>query len=422
MELSDENEPSTSEVVSASTSFGPDFVMLVAEQLGITELTELLASEVSAHVSFVARSVLNMARKFQNSGKRRTMISDDVEGALAFYGLTPQFGYEIPGYDHIPFRHAGQTLGKDLYVREDPEIELTTLVNSAPPKLPLEMSIKSHWLVIDGQQPAIPENPVIQMQQEAPVVNLDEKTNRLPNYEDAPLLLNQFAKLVRKTEQVQVKTHTTTHALSLEQQVFFKEITEAIMGNDETKRTEALHCLQFDCGLHALLPRISITIHEGVRCNIVTKNLAILIYLMRMIQALVQNENISIERCLHELLPSVMSCILSRQLCSNLQSDKHWALREFSAKLLARIAEKYKHHPTLRSRITNELARPFKDTNCALATLYGAIFALNMLGEDTIRTVVVPKVDAIFSMIKIFPTIKLCCQLLKRSFPGLSSY
>jgi hypothetical protein len=61
-----------------------------------------------------------------------------VEGALAFYGLAPQFGYEISGGDQIPFRLAG-TLGQDLYVRNDPEIELSTLVNAVPPRLPLEV-------------------------------------------------------------------------------------------------------------------------------------------------------------------------------------------------------------------------------------------------------------------------------------------
>lgn len=89
-------------------------------------------------------------------------------------------------------------------------------------------------------QPAIPENPAPEIEPEAPLVNGQEKGAEPTT---SSLLLNQLAKSVRKTEQVQVKTHTATHALSLEQQVFFKEITEAIMGGDTTKQTVILLCL-----------------------------------------------------------------------------------------------------------------------------------------------------------------------------------
>uniref|UniRef100_A0A1I7XFR5 Transcription initiation factor TFIID subunit 6 n=1 Tax=Heterorhabditis bacteriophora TaxID=37862 RepID=A0A1I7XFR5_HETBA len=56
--------------------------------------------------------------------------------------------------------------------------------------------------------------------------------------DDAARLMNAL-KGVRKTEQINVKT-TTTHTLSLEQQVFFKDVTEAIMGNDDEKRTVSI--------------------------------------------------------------------------------------------------------------------------------------------------------------------------------------
>ncbi|KAI1724421.1 TATA box binding protein associated factor (TAF) domain-containing protein [Ditylenchus destructor] len=401
MELEDDNMASTSgaEEIQESSELGNSFVTVMADQLGIADFSQQASSEVSSHVSFIIKIVLNMAKKFQTCGRRRVMIADDIEGALAFYGLSPQFGYEIVN-ENIPLRYAG-TLGQDLYVRDDPEVELTALTNGMLPKLPLEITMKAHWLVIDGVQPAIPENPAPELEPEAPLVNGQEKGVEPTT---SSLLLNQLAKSVRKTEQVQVKTHTATHALSLEQQVFFKEITEAIMGGDTTKQTEALHCLQYDCGLNALLPRLSVTIHEGVRCNIVQRNLVILIYLMRMVQALLSNENLSVGRCLHELLPSIMSCILSRQI-SNQQTDKdnkghHWLLRDFSAKLLKQIADKYKQHLTLRARITHQLVRAFHDPRCSIATLYGAAFALSLLGEDTIRTALVPKADLICSAMK----------------------
>ena len=54
------------------------------------------------------------------------------------------------------------------------------------------------------------------------------------------------------------------HDLSVEQQIYFKEVTEACVGSDEHKRTEALNSLSTDPGLHQLLPRIILFISEGV--------------------------------------------------------------------------------------------------------------------------------------------------------------
>lgn len=104
------------------------------------------------------------------------------------------------------------------------------MLETAPPKLPLELSIKcislhdsyhvlatartlAFWLVIDGKQPAIPENPVVESQaQEDEDMPMEESIAE--NAKPKGLLLNQLARSVQKTEQVQIKT-ITTHALSL---------------------------------------------------------------------------------------------------------------------------------------------------------------------------------------------------------------
>ena len=70
------------------------------------------------------------------------------------------------------------------------------------------------------------------------------------------------------------------HELSVEQQLYYKEITEACVGSDESRRAEALQSLAVDPGLHQMLPRLCTFIAEGVRVNVVQHNLAILIYLM----------------------------------------------------------------------------------------------------------------------------------------------
>lgn len=105
---------------------------------------------------------------------------------------------------------------------------------------------------------------------------------------------SKFHKL-RNVETVHVK-QLATHELSVEQQLYYKEITEACVGSDEARRVEAFQSLSADPGLHEMLARMCTFISEGVRVNVVQNNLAILIYLMRMVKALLDNPSLYLEK------------------------------------------------------------------------------------------------------------------------------
>ena len=59
---------------------------------------------------------------------------------------------------------------------------------------------------------------------------------------------------------------------------------------------EALHSLAYDPGLFQMVPRLCTFIAEGVRVNVVQKNLALLIYLMRMAKSLMDNQSLYLEK------------------------------------------------------------------------------------------------------------------------------
>lgn len=82
----------------------------------------------------------------------------------------------------------------------------------------------------------------------------------------------------------------------MEQQLYYKEITEACVGSDEGRRAEALQSLSADPGLHEMLARMCTFIAEGVRVNVVQNHLALLIYLMRMVKALLDNPSLYLEK------------------------------------------------------------------------------------------------------------------------------
>jgi len=59
---------------------------------------------------------------------------------------------------------------------------------------------------------------------------------------------------------------------------------------------EALNSLATDPGLHQMLPRFIMFVAEGVKINVVQSNLALLIYLMRMVKSLLDNSTLYLEK------------------------------------------------------------------------------------------------------------------------------
>lgn len=88
---------------------------------------------------------------------------------------------------------------------------------------------------------------------------------------------------------------------------------EAAMGVDDSKRNEALDVIKSDCGIQLLLPRFSLAIAEGVRCNVAMKNLAFLIYHMRVLQSLNLNKTVNLERVVSFIIVIIMICLPNYQ-------------------------------------------------------------------------------------------------------------
>lgn len=93
-------------------------------------------------------------------GKRKRMTTYDIDHSLKVRNIEPTYGFYAK--DHIPFRFASGG-GRELHFVEEKEIDLNEIVSmtggQAWPKLPLEITLRAHWLCIDGVQPTIPENP-----------------------------------------------------------------------------------------------------------------------------------------------------------------------------------------------------------------------------------------------------------------------
>ncbi|CAG9782913.1 unnamed protein product [Diatraea saccharalis] len=393
------------------SSLSLDSMKVIAESVGIGNLGDDAAKEIADDVSYRLKVIVQDAMKFMHHSKRQKLSITDIDHALNMKNIEAQYGFIQP--DSLPFRFASGG-GRELHFVEEKEIDLSEILSAPPPKVPLGVSVRAHWLSVDGVQPTVPENPPPLCKEAQKLESVDpvSKLSKPSNEDAAGKPMCGKAARLKASESVHVK-QLATHELSVEQQLYYKEITETCVGSDEIRRVEALQSLACDPGLHEMLPRMCTFISEGVKVNVVQNNLALLIYLMRMVKALLDNQSLYLEKYLHELIPAVSTCIVSRQLCLRPEMDNHWALRDFAARLMAQICKTFNTSTNnLQTRVTRLFAKalqcPSQTNNetgvgpsmasmkesekTPLASLYGAVQGLAELGPEVIKVFILPRV------------------------------
>ncbi|GJN21304.1 hypothetical protein PR202_gb08769 [Eleusine coracana subsp. coracana] len=260
-------------------------------------------------------------------------------------------------------RHAKRTVLTTDDVESALSLRNVEIIEAPLPKAPLDTAVVAHWLAIEGIQPAIPENPPI----DAIVAPTENKRAEHGKDDGLPVDIKLPVK----------------HVLSKELQMYFDKIAELTLSRSDTPLfKEALVSLAKDSGLHPLVPYFSYFIADEVTRSL--SDLPVLFALMRVVQSLLRNPHIHIEPYLHQLMPSMITCIVAKRLGHRL-SDNHWELRDFSANLVASVCRRFGHvYHNLQTRLTKTLIHAFLDPAKSLTQHYGAVQGISALGPSAV--------------------------------------
>uniref|UniRef100_A0A0N4ZE31 Transcription initiation factor TFIID subunit 6 n=1 Tax=Parastrongyloides trichosuri TaxID=131310 RepID=A0A0N4ZE31_PARTI len=388
----------TSEEESNKKEYDAHFVKSLIHSSRRMDISLPAAKIIAEHLNNSIRMVLEQAAKFQRHSRRKRMLGEDFENALIYLGHQPQTGFSLK--QSLPYSTT-QSFAEGIPITKFSEVDVNKLVHHPKAMMrPLAMELYSHWLVVDGVQPLIPENP-------SPEINASEPEKkrgtirREGSISNSPYLLGTATKELLKTEQVQIKT-ATTHAISLEQQVFFNEIMRIIISSNENQRLEAITTLKDDRGLQPLIPRFICAMVDGILTNVVSQNMALVIYLLRGIRALVQNPVVDLEECLQAILPAVISSIVSKKMGKS--TEDHWKLREFAAQILKDIVKSYSQNRELLPRVTRALCNFWNLRDMTTTTLYATLYTLHKLEFPCFENIISFRLQSIAKMIQPTPS------------------
>ncbi|KAJ3129340.1 Transcription initiation factor TFIID subunit 6 [Nowakowskiella sp. JEL0407] len=356
--------------------FSVDTVLHVAESAGIT-LKEDVANALLLDVEYRLRELIHESGKFMLHSRRKKLLPEDVANALKVRNVEPIYGYSAgtsAKYRSLPIGN-----GK-MYFLEDKEIDLDEIINGPLPPVPVDVVRTAHWLAIEGVQPIIPQNPhPDELQAKLAASSTIRPASNMPPKQNDP---------ITQTDE----KSTVKNVLSKELQIFYDRITAALLSPHQESRKLAIESLQRDAGLQPLMPYFMQFLTEKVSSKL--KNLPVLWTMCRTVKALFQNPNIFVEPYLHNFVPIIITCMISKRLSQHPTED-HWSLREFAAQLIAHIYIKFgSSYHTLQNRITKTLLRALLERQQGYGSNYGAIFGLSVLGDEVIRLLLEPNVVA----------------------------
>ncbi|UJR37867.1 hypothetical protein I4U23_030557 [Adineta vaga] len=360
--------------------------------------------ELNIELLFIVRNLIIETRTYARACLRTCLRTNDFQNVLENRNICQSF----------------QNLSNTFPTEENNIISISSLIEPIE-QLSRKMNrleLTIHWLAIDGEQPITSENPLPNFSEDHPI-----ERNQLEPIRDRKMLptelINQSPSIQRlfqlanstqiNRHQLQEHIHPLTknnltvkpihpvnipirrstihnhipkvpsfqgslaHELSLEQQFYFKTLTESCFNDIDGQQSNAFHCLSTDAALQPLLPRLLLFITKGIETNIHQHDLNFLHQFLNILTKLISNSFLSFDKYLHTILPSLLTCLICIFDIPKLDntfpindSDNYsiiWRIREQASDLIYHVAHKYSMISHLTDRIISIVKSTLIDHN-----------------------------------------------------------
>ncbi|EDO19448.1 hypothetical protein Kpol_1002p96 [Vanderwaltozyma polyspora DSM 70294] len=391
-----------------------DTVKDVAESLGIDNISEDVLKGLAMDVEYRILEIIEQAVKFKRHSKRDILTTDDISKALRALNVEPLYGYHDGSAinKNISFNKVNASGGQSIYYLNDEEVDFDKLINNTLPQVPRLPTFTTHWLAVEGVQPAIAQNPNLNdirisqppIVRGAIVTALNDNSLQASSSSAESISLSEDknssrSSAVKPGHNTEVKP-LLKHVLSKELQIYFNKVVAALTSTDTSDpnaqymKAAALSSLKTDSGLHQLVPYFIQFIAEQITHHL--SDLDLLTTILEMIYSLLSNESIFLDPYIHSLMPSILTLLLAKKLGGSPASDskediqelleKANALRDFAASLLDYVLKKFpQFYKSLKPRVTRTLLKTFLDTNRVFGTYYGCLRGISVLESESIR-------------------------------------
>lgn len=243
---------------------------------------------------------------------------------------------------------------------EDPVLDLGEVMEKTEVEVPLDVTLHSHWLLINGIRPDIPENQA--------GLPMDNSSHQLSTSEDPKVITSVI------------------HQLSSEQQLYYNAFLSSLSRGDHFPGFR--QSLSSDSSLSQLIPYLTRSLYT---ITMQTCDLDQLDRAMDLMGALCSNPYLNIEAYLHQVMPALLSGLLR----SGLTEDQHWAYRRKSAFIIAEVVNRYMEtFEDLKQRTLEFLATTALDKARKTDTIYGALYGIIAFGPAAVQALIVPNIRA----------------------------
>ncbi|KAI5135443.1 transcription initiation factor TFIID subunit 6 [Nematocida ausubeli] len=354
--------------------FSIETLKAYAQSKGIPEIEDEDLKILAQDLEYRLKELAQESSKFMIASKRSKLSIEDVNYALLSKEIDPLLGYNTSNslmFKSIP--------GSNLYYVPDEELDLESILTSPLPKIPQKPVISKHWLAIEGVQPQIPQNPL--------------PMERMPE-------IKKEDTLAAMKEDIEIRNHMK-HLLSKELQLYYEKIVQFIKEKETV--SIASECLKNESGIQQLIPYFVHFFNEEILKNL--RNGEYLVDIITVYESLIMNKMIFIEPYMHQMLPSLLTCVVGKSIgldsrdgaraedgagsTANEDAPGLSARRRASA-TIKHIYDTYSlSYTTLAPRVLNTLLKTWADGAKTPESHYGAIYCLCNLGEKVVNGVVV---------------------------------